>query len=121
MTAIFVADTQQVGDNIDNITASPRGGLLLCENGDPITDEYGYGTRLLGITADGDSYAFAKNAIDLALEDTVAVGKSIFADDNRASEWAGACFDPAGEVLFVNIQIPGITFAIWGPWERGNL
>jgi hypothetical protein len=24
-------------------------------------------------------------------------------------------------VLFVNIQVPGITFAIWGPWERGNL
>jgi hypothetical protein len=23
-------------------------------------------------------------------------------------------------VLFVNIQVPGITFAIWGPWERGN-
>jgi secreted PhoX family phosphatase len=121
MTAIFVADTQQVGDNIDNITASPRGGLLLCENGDPITDEYGYGTRLIGLTADGDSYTFAKNAVDLALEDTVAAGKSVFADDNRASEWAGACFDPAGEVLFVNIQIPGITFAIWGPWERGNL
>jgi secreted PhoX family phosphatase len=34
---------------------------------------------------------------------------------------AGVCFDPYGEVLFVNIQRPGITFAIWGPWERGNL
>jgi secreted PhoX family phosphatase len=121
LTAIFVAGSQQVGDNIDNITASPRGGLLLCENGDGITDEYGYGTRLIGLTADGDSYAFAKNNIDLTLEDTVAAGKRVFADYYRAAEWAGACFDPAGEVLFVNIQIPGITFAIWGPWERGNL
>jgi secreted PhoX family phosphatase len=84
-------------------------------------DEHGQGTRLIGITPDGDSYAFAKNNIDLALEDTVAAGKRIEPDWYRAAEWAGACFDPAGEVLFVNIQVPGITFAIWGPWERGDL
>ena len=30
-------------------------------------------------------------------------------------------FDPAGEVLFANLQEPGITFAIWGPWAKGNL
>ena len=121
LRAIFVAGSQQVGDNIDNITASPRGGLLLCENGDAIVDEYGQGTRLIGITAEGDSYAFAKNNIDLALEDTVGAGKRIEPDYYRTAEWAGACFDPSGEVLFVNIQVPGITFAIWGPWERGNL
>jgi secreted PhoX family phosphatase len=120
-TAIFVADSQQVGDNIDNITASPRGGLLLCENGDAVTDEYGFGTRLIGLTADGDSYAFAKNNVDLALEDTVATGKRISPDYYRGAEWAGACFDPSGEVLFVNIQVPGITLAIWGPWRRGNI
>ncbi len=121
LRAIFVAGSQQVGDNIDNITASPRGGLLLCENGDAIVDEYGQGTRLIGITADGDSYAFAKNNVDLSFDDTLAVGKRIEPDWYRAAEWAGACFDRAGEVLFVNIQVPGITFAIWGPWERGNL
>jgi secreted PhoX family phosphatase len=121
LKAIFVADSPQVGDNIDNIAVSPRGGLLLCENGEAIVDKQGQGTRLLGLTADGDSYAFAKNNIDLVLEDVVAAGKRVEADWYRASEWAGACFDPAGEVLFVNIQVPGITFAIWGPWERGNL
>ena len=121
LRAIFVAGSQQVGDNIDNITASPRGGLLLCENGDAIVDEYGQGTRLIGITADGDSYAFAKNNIDLSFDDTLGAGKRIEPDWYRAAEWAGACFDPDGEVLFVNIQVPGITFAIWGPWERGNL
>ena len=99
LTGAAVQLVVSTGDNIDNITASPRGGLLLCENGDSITDEYGDGTRLLGITADGASYAFAKNAVDLALEDTVAAGKRVFADYFRASEWAGACFDPAGEVL----------------------
>jgi secreted PhoX family phosphatase len=121
LRAIFVAGSQQVGYNIDNITVSPRGGMLLCENGDPITDEYGPGTRLLGITPDGDSYSFAKNNVDLELEQTLAAGKRISPDYYRGAEWAGACFDPPGEVLFVNIQVPGITFAIWGPWEKGNL
>ena len=120
LRAIFVAGSQQVGDKIDNITVSPRGRLLLCENGDGVTDEYGFGSRLLGITADGDSFTFAKNNIDLTLEDTVGAGKRIEPDYYLAAEWAGACFDPGGEVLFVNIQVPGVTFAIWGPWERGS-
>jgi uncharacterized protein len=121
LRALFVAGSRQVGDNIDNITVSPRGGILLCEDGDPVTDVYGPGTRLIGITAAGDSYAFAKNNISVELEALVVAGKRIFPNDYRAQEWAGACFDPEGEVLFVNIQTPGITFAIWGPWERGNL
>jgi len=121
MRALFVAGSQQVGDNIDNIVVSPRGGILLCEDGDPVTDAYGPGTRLLGLTPDGDSYTFAKNKISLTLDHVVAAGKRIFPRDYRAEEWAGACFDPDGEVLFVNIQTPGITFAIWGPWERGHL
>jgi hypothetical protein len=121
LRAIFVADEEQVGDNIDNLTISPRGGILLCEDGRPVTDEYGPGTRLLGLTADGDSYTFAKNSVALTLEQIVAAGKRIFPDDYRGEEMAGACFDPDGEVLFVNIQRPGITCAIWGPWERGNL
>jgi hypothetical protein len=120
LRAIFVAGSPQVGDNMDNITVSPRGGILLCENGDGVTDENGFGSRLIALTAEGDSYAFAKNNIDLTLEDTVSAGKQVEPDDYRGAEWAGACFDPAGEVLFVNIQVPGITFAIWGPWERGN-
>ncbi|MGH8131117.1 MAG: alkaline phosphatase PhoX [Steroidobacteraceae bacterium] len=121
LRAIFVAGSQQVGDNIDNIVVSPRGGMLLCEDGDSVTDVYRPGTRLIGITAEGDSYAFAMNNVSLTLEQVVAAGKRIFPRDYRGEEWAGACFDPDGEVLFVNIQTPGITFAIWGPWERGNL
>ena len=41
--------------------------------------------------------------------------------DYRVFEFCGACFDPSGKVLFVNIQTPGITFAVWGPWGRGTL
>jgi secreted PhoX family phosphatase len=121
LRALFVAGSAAVGDNIDNLVVSPRGGMLLCENGDELTDESEPGTRLMGITPDGDSYAFARNNIDLSLEDVISAGKRIVADDYRMMEWAGACFDPEGETLFVNIQIPGITFAIWGPWEKGNL
>ncbi len=121
LRAIFVAGSQKVGDNIDNVTASPRGGILFCEDGDPVTDRYGPGTRLIGLTAEGDSYAFAKNNLRLAVEALELAGKHVEPGDYRSEEWAGCCFDGNGEVLFVNIQTPGITFAIWGPWERGNL
>jgi hypothetical protein len=37
-----------------------------------------------------------------------------------SSEWAGAPFEPKkGERLFADIQSPGITFAITGPWKTG--
>jgi len=41
--------------------------------------------------------------------------------DHRGNEFAGCCFDPTGRYLFVNIQTPGITFAIAGPWALGPL
>ena len=121
LRAIFVSGRQLVADNIDNITVSPRGGILLCEDGDPVTDRYGPGTRLIALTGEGDSYAFAKNNIHLSRKLLATAGKHVSPKDYRGEEWAGACFDANGEVLFANIQTPGITFAIWGPWERGNL
>ena len=38
-----------------------------------------------------------------------------------ASEFAGPRFSPDGKWLFVNIQVPGITFAITGPWASLGL
>jgi len=35
--------------------------------------------------------------------------------------FAGGAFSPDGQTLFVKIQTPGVTLAIWGPWERGTL
>jgi secreted PhoX family phosphatase len=37
---------------------------------------------------------------------------------NRLSgdEFAGATFSRDGRTLFANVQDPGTTFAIWGPW-----
>lgn len=120
LRAIFVSDSQLVADNPDNVTVSSRGVMVLCENGEPVTDNYGPGTRLLGLTVEGDSYTLAKNNVQLSAEQVLAAGKKVAPRDYRGAEWCGACFDPAGEVLFANIQSPGITFAIWGPWAKGN-
>jgi len=65
------------------------------------------GSRAAGST--GELSVFAENDVELN-------GVSY-----RNKEWAGACFDPSGEWLFVNIWSPGITFAITGPWRRGPL
>lgn len=86
----------------DNITVSPRGGLLACEDGD--------GAQFLrGITRDGRVFDFATHDVaDLQ-------------DPARRNEFAGANWSPDGNWLFFNIQDPGSTYAVTGPWERGAL
>jgi hypothetical protein len=42
-------------------------------------------------------------------------------NDYRGFEFCGVAFSPSERHLFVNIQTPGITFAIEGPWQRGSL
>ncbi len=119
--AMFVSGAKDVADNPDNVTVSVRGGMVLCENGKPLSGNYGPGTRLLGLTKAGASYPFAMNNVQLNATEVETAGKDVLPGDYRGEQFAGACFDPAGEVLFVNIQSPGITFAIWGPWTDGNL
>ncbi|MDP3820906.1 MAG: DUF839 domain-containing protein [Burkholderiales bacterium] len=117
LRAIFVSGSQTAGNNPDNITVSPRGGVVLCEDG-------GFGdagARLLGLDAAGEAYVFCRNNLQLSADQIGAAGKTVAPGDYRGLEFAGACFDPKGLVLFVNIQTPGITFAIKGPWKRGNL
>ncbi|HEX7899034.1 MAG TPA: hypothetical protein VF950_14820 [Planctomycetota bacterium] len=46
-------------------------------------------------------------------------GPDLLQSLSRGSEWAGATFD--GEWLFANLQSPGISFAITGPWDKGTL
>ncbi len=116
LKAIFVSDRQGVGNNPDNIVVSPRGGILLCEDGVGSVDAFGAGTRLLGLSAQGDSFIFCKNNVNLSATLIAGAGKGVERGDYRESEFAGACWEPSGSVLFCNIQSPGITFAIWGPW-----
>ncbi len=104
---VFESRSAEVLDSPDNICVTPRGGLVLCEDG--------AGQQFLrGLTQRGLIFDFALNRMN-------------------DYEWAGATFSPDGETLFVNIQgatrganppaagNEGITFAIWGPWENGAL
>ena len=95
-TAVYVSTDRSVLEAPDNVCVSPRGGIVLCEDGG--------GTEYVhGLTPDGEIFRFARN-------------------DLNGSEWAGATFEPKnGNWLFVNLQTPGITFAITGPWRQGAL
>jgi secreted PhoX family phosphatase len=103
LVLVFESPSRDVLDSPDNITVSPRGGIVMCEDGD--------GEQFLrGLTPDGAIFDLGKNILNEA-------------------EFAGACFSPDGRVLFVNIQgstldsgtEQGRTLAIRGPWERGAL
>jgi secreted PhoX family phosphatase len=105
---IFESPHRAVLDYPDNVTVSPRGGLVLCEDGD--------GTEFLhGLAPDGTLFRFCQNRVILQGEVNDLFG------DYTGSEFAGTVFDPTGQWLFVNIQGPGISFAITGPWPRGSL
>ena len=103
MVLVFESPSAAVLDSPDNITISPRGGILICEdNAD---------AHLRGLSPSGEIFPFARNLLN-------------------DREFAGACFSPDGRTLFFNLQGdldftgPGNlshTFAIWGPWERGVL
>lgn len=82
----------------DSLTVTPRGSLLLCEDN-------GQANHLRGVTPSGELFPFARN----------------IAPGFESSEFGGATFSPDGTTLFVNLQHPGYTLAIWGPWERGPL
>jgi secreted PhoX family phosphatase len=79
--------------NCDNLTQAPWGDLIVCED----TVDTPAACGLVGVRPDGSQYRIANNAYS-------------------ASEIAGVCFSPDGEIMFVNIQYPGMTLAITGPW-----
>lgn len=106
---LFESPSAEVCNAPDNMCVSPRGGLVLCEDGS--------GAEFVhGLTTDGEIFKFAQNNVDLR---TTPVNG--FAADYRGSEFAGACYSPDGKWLFFNIQSPGITFALTGPWGSGAL
>jgi secreted PhoX family phosphatase len=108
ITLLFESPGSAVLQGPDNITVSPRGGLVLCEDG-------GGEDFMHGLTVEGEIFRFARNTVVLNGERNGLRG------DFTGSEWAGACYSPDGEWLFANIQSPGITFAITGPWGTGGL
>lgn len=85
-------------ENADNLTVAPWGDLVVCEDG--AGDEQMPSNRLIGVTPTGDCYELANNAM------------------GDKGEFAGACFSPDGETLFVNLQAAGLTLAVRGPWKK---
>ena len=77
-------------ENADNLTVAPWGDLILCEDGPE--EQF-----VVGVTPQGNLYKLGRNVFN-------------------NSEFAGSTFSPDGSTLFVNIQNPGITLAITGPW-----
>jgi len=90
---LFV-ETTEAGllENADNLTVSPWGNLIVCEDSDGEQN-------LVGVTPEGKLYRFARNAMS-------------------DSELAGSTFSPDGSTLFVNIQHEGLTLAVTGPWKK---
>ena len=78
----------------DNLTVAPWGDLIIAEDGPEI--QY-----LRGITPQGKMYTLARNSLNLV-------------------EFAGPCFSEKHKSLFVNMQSPGITLEITGPWQKGR-
>lgn len=112
MRVLYASPSAEVLNAPDNICFSPRGGLVLCEDGDGPSYVH-------GLTREGKVFPFAQNLVVIPAGGVE--GKSVAPGDYSEKEWAGACFDESGKWLFVNIQSPGITFAITGPWRNGGL
>jgi secreted PhoX family phosphatase len=117
ITLLFESPGIHVLDSPDNIAVTPRGGLVMCEDG-------GSAQYLRGISPSGEIFDFARNL-------------------HSSVEFAGACFSPDGQTLFVNIygrssvrtvqpykspilfpvgperHEKALTLAIWGPWQSG--
>jgi secreted PhoX family phosphatase len=108
MRLVFESPGAPVLNMPDNITLSPRGGLVLCEDGTA-------SACLHGLTREGRIFRFARSNIKI---DTPRNG---LAGDYSQREFAGATYSPDGRWLFFNAQTPGITFAITGPWAEGGL
>ena len=100
----------EVLDSPDNLTVTPRGGLVLCEDDASAADNESV-NRLIGISPRGEAFVFGSNI-------------------HGPSELAGVCFSPNGDTMFINVfglstGTPaqraglGMTCAITGPWRRG--
>lgn len=89
------SENAEILEHGDNLTVSPWGDVIVCEDKSATP-------KIVGVTPEGKLYHLAKNI-------------------GFQSEFAGACFSPTGNTLFVNIQGPGLTVAIQGPWKNKQI
>ena len=119
LTLVYESPSGSAMDSPDNLTVTPRGGLLLCEDDastayvdtHPLAPGIENVNRLIGLTRSGQAFEFAVNVLN-------------------GSEVAGACFSASGRTLFFNLfgrarfdedAVEGMTCAVTGPWRRGPL
>jgi secreted PhoX family phosphatase len=91
LEVVTQAEDTDLLDMPDNITVAPWGDVYLAEDG--AGDQF-----LRGLSAGGYLFDVARNA-------------------HSGGELAGVCFSPDARVLFVNMQLEGLTLAIRGPFE----
>jgi uncharacterized protein len=106
-------------DSPDNLTVTPRGGLVACEDDasseyvdtHPLAPGIENVNRLIGISRAGEAFELAVNVLN-------------------GSELAGVSFSPSGRTMFFNLfgrarfdedAVEGMTCAVTGPWRRGPL
>lgn len=137
LALVYESADEGVLQEPDNMCVSPRGALVVCEDGDGEgwTDEDD-SCRVAGdnyvriVTRGGKVFDFAKVVEPLDLveafpddfeEDCTADPRPSVGEVFGVSEATGATFSPDGKWLFINLQYPGETLAITGPWEKGVL
>lgn len=83
-------NNQDVYNSGDNLTVHPNGDIYICEDGKDVNG-------VIRVSPDGKISRFLTNVMN-------------------SSELCGGSFSPDGKVFFANIQFPGLTLAIHGPF-----
>ncbi len=120
LVLLFESSSRNDLDGPDNITTSPGGAIVIAEDGNLASN------FVRALLPDGSMITIAENLLGVQRHYLEASGKlydPTVPDDGPSagdgigfSEFAGPTFSPDGTWLFVNIQVPGITCAITGPW-----
>lgn len=94
LTLIFEPTDPAVLYMPDNVCLTRKDHVVICEDN-------GVSIHLRVLTGNGQLFDLAKNIFQ----------------GFETREFAGVTFSPDFQTLFVNIQVPGLTLAIWGPWQ----
>lgn len=95
LTLLFATTDSTILNMPDNLCLAGKDRLVICEDNET-------SNHLRILTPEGQIVDLARNILE----------------GSETREFAGVTFSPDGQTLFVNIQEPGLTIAIWGPWDR---
>ena len=94
LTLLFEPTDPSVLNMPDNLCLTAGGNLTICEDN-------GVTNFIRVLNRKGSS----------------SIWRRIFSQGFETREFAGVTFSPDFKTLFLNIQVPGVTLAIWGPWQ----